>query len=271
MTDNPPDADPQPAPGIDTTVPHSARIWNYWLGGKDNYAVDRAAGDQFLQVFPQIAVVARASRAFMARAVRYLADEAGIRQFMDIGTGLPAAGSTHQIAQQVAPESRIVYVDNDPVVLVHAQALLVSAPEGVTDYVDADMREPERILQAAAKTLDFTQPVAVMFLGVLGHVIDDDEARSIIRRLMDAVPSGSYLVLADGTNVIHGPEGEEAQKDYNESGAEPYCLRSPEQIGLFFDGLDLVEPGLVSVPRWRPEDPGIPDEVDQFGAVGRKP
>jgi O-methyltransferase involved in polyketide biosynthesis len=203
--------------------------------------------------------------------VRYLADEAGVRQFMDIGTGLPVAGSTHEIAQQVAPESRIVYVDNDPVVLAHAQALLVSAPEGATDYVDADMREPEQIVQAAAKTLDFSRPVAVMLLGVLGHVVDDEEAQSIVRRLVDAVPSGSYLVLSDGTNVIHGDQGEAAQQDYNESGAAPYCLRSPDQIGRFFDGLDLVEPGLVSVPRWRPEGSGIPDEVDQFGAVGRKP
>ena len=271
MTDNWPAADPRPAPGIDTTVPHSARIWNYWLGGKDNYAVDRAAGDQFLQIFPDIAVVARAGRAFMGRAVRYLADEAGVRQFMDIGTGLPVAGSTHEIAQQVAPESRIVYVDNDPVVLAHAQALLVSAPGGATDYVDADMREPELIVQTAAKTLDFSRPVAIMLLGVLGHVVDDEEAQSIVRRLVDAVPSGSYLVLSDGTNVIHGDQGEAAQQDYNESGAAPYCLRSPEQIGRFFDGLDLVEPGLVSVPRWRPEGSGVPDEVDQFGAVGRKP
>jgi O-methyltransferase involved in polyketide biosynthesis len=207
----------------------------------------------------------------MGRAVRYLADEAGVRQFMDIGTGLPVAGSTHEIAQQAAPESRIVYVDNDPVVLAHAQALLVSAPEGATDYVDADMREPEQIVQAAAKTLDFSRPVAVMLLGVLGHVVDDEEAQSIVRRLVDAVPSGSYLVLSDGTNVIHGDQGEAAQQDYNESGAAPYCLRSPDQIGRFFDGLDLVEPGLVSVPRWRPEGSGVPDEVDQFGAVGRKP
>jgi O-methyltransferase involved in polyketide biosynthesis len=190
---------------------------------------------------------------------------------MDIGTGLPVAGSTHEIAQQVAPESRIVYVDNDPVVLAHAQALLVSAPGGATDYVDADMREPELIVQTAAKTLDFSRPVAIMLLGVLGHVVDDEEAQSIVRRLVDAVPSGSYLVLSDGTNVIHGDQGEAAQQDYNESGAAPYCLRSPEQIGRFFDGLDLVEPGLVSVPRWRPEGSGVPDEVDQFGAVGRKP
>jgi hypothetical protein len=265
-------ADRRP-PAIDTTVPHSARIWNYWLGGKDNYEVDRMAGDQFVQAFPEIAVIARASRAFMGRAIRYLAAEEGVRQFLDVGTGLPTFDSTHEIAQQVAPESRIVYVDNDPVVLLHAETLLVSTPEGATDYIDADMRDPRRIVEAAGKTLDFSRPVAVIFLGVLGHVPDDDEAVSIVRRVMDAVPSGSYLVLADGTNVVHGDQGEAAQDEYNESGAEPYTLRSPEQLARFFDGLDMVEPGLVSVPRWRPVPSavGVPDELDQFGGVGRKP
>jgi SAM-dependent methyltransferase len=260
-------------PGIDTTVPHSARIWNYWLGGKDNYEVDRMAGDQFLQMFPDIAVIARAARAFMGRAIRYLTAEAGIRQFLDIGTGLPVLESTHEIAQRIAPESRIVYVDNDPVVLLHAQTLLVSAPEGATDYIDADMRDPGRIIEAAAKTLDFSRPVAVVFMGVLGHVTDDDEAFSIVRRLLDVVPSGSYLVLSDGTNVVHGEQGEAAQEEYNESGAEPYALRSPEQMARFFEGLELVEPGLVSAPRWRPEPTvfGVPPEVDQLGGVARKP
>jgi O-methyltransferase involved in polyketide biosynthesis len=264
---------PRPVPVIDTTVPHSARIWNYWLGGKDNYEVDRMAGDQFLRMFPDIAVIARATRAFMGRAIRYLAAEEGVRQFLDVGTGLPTFESTHEIAQQVAPESRIVYVDNDPVVLLHAETLLVSAPEGATDYIDADMREPQRVIQAAAKTLDFSRPVAILFMGVLGHVTDDDEAVSLVRRLLDAVPSGSYLVLSDGTNVVHGDQGEAAQEEYNESGAEPYALRSPEQIARFFDGLQLVEPGLVSVTRWRP-DPnafGLPPEVDALGGVGRKP
>ena len=227
-------------PGLDSTVPHSARIWNYWLGGKDNYAVDRAAGDQFLATFPDIAVIARATRAFMGRAVQYLAGEAGIRQFLDIGTGLPTADSTHEIAQQVAPESRIVYVDNDPVVLLHAHALLHSTPEGATDYVDADLRDPEAVIAGAAKTLDFTQPVAVMLLGVMGHITDDSRAQSIMRRLTNSVPSGSYLVFSDGTNVVDGGQGDAAQDEYNDSGAEPYCLRSPEQIARFFDGLDLV-------------------------------
>jgi hypothetical protein len=263
-----------PPPQIDTSVPHSARIWNYWLGGKDNYAVDRAAGDQFLAIFPDIAVVARATRAFMGRAVRYLAGEAGIRQFLDIGTGLPTADSTHEIAQQVAPESRIVYVDNDPIVLLHAYALLKSSPQGATDYLDADLRDPAAIIAGAGKTLDLARPVAVLLLGIMGHVTDDGEAQSIVRRLMDAVPPGSYLVLSDGTNVIHGTEGQAAQDDYNDSGAEPYCLRSPAQLARFFDGLDLVEPGLVSCPRWRPDlslAGGEPPEVDAFCAVGRKP
>ena len=260
-------------PELDTTVPHSARIWNYWLGGKDNYAVDRAAGDQFLATFPDIAVIARATRAFMGRAVRYLTGEVGIRQFLDVGTGLPTFNSTHEIAQSIAPESRIVYVDNDPVVLTHATALLTGNAEGATDYLDADLRDPDKVLAGAAKTLDFTRPVAVLLLGIMGHVTDDGHAQSIVARLMDAAPSGSYLVLSDGTNVVHGEAGQAAQDDYNESGADPYCLRSPAQLARFFAGLHLVEPGLVSVSRWRPDVTslgGIPPEVDAFGGVGRK-
>ncbi|HEV8164235.1 MAG TPA: SAM-dependent methyltransferase [Actinomycetota bacterium] len=272
--------DPPAAPGqgtepprIDTTVPHSARIWNYWLGGKDNYPVDRAAGDQFRDAFPGIVDVTRASRAFLTRAVRYLAGEAGIRQFLDVGTGLPTADNTHEVAQRVAPESRIVYVDNDPVVLVHARALLTSTPQGVTQYVDADLHEPDRILEAASKTIDFTEPVALMLLGILGHVTDDDEARSIVKRLLGALPSGSYLAVYDGTDT--NPAGVEAQERYNRSGAVPYRLRSPEQVTGFFDGLELVEPGVVSVSRWRPDPAdaagGPPAAVDAFGGVGRKP
>jgi hypothetical protein len=274
VSDSSPDSAASPPP-LDTTVPHSARIWNYWLGGKDNYAVDRAAGDQFLATFPDIAVVARATRAFMGRAVQYLATDAGIRQFLDIGTGLPTFNSTHEIAQQAAPESRIVYVDNDPVVLLHAHALLQGTVEGETDYLDADLRDPEVIVSGAAKTLDFTRPVAVMLLGVMGHVTDDGQAYSIVRQLMDSVSAGSYLVLSDGTTAVHGEQGQAAQDDYNESGAVPYCLRSPAQIARFFDGLDLVEPGVVSCPQWRPLVSSLggtaPAEVDAFAGVGRKP
>ncbi len=263
------------SPEIDTSVPHSARVWNYWLGGKDYYPVDQQAGDQFREVFPEIVDAARASRAFLTRAVRYLAGEAGIRQFLDIGTGLPTANNTHQVAQRVAPEARIVYVDNDPLVLTHARALLTSTPEGVTDYVDADLGEPDTILEAAAKTLDFSQPVALMLLGILGHVGDYDEARSIVRRLLAALPSGSYLALDDGTNVVNKALVDEAQRAYNQSGAIPYHPRSPEQIAGFFDGLELLDPGVVSVPRWRPDpadsDGSVPAEVDMFGGVGRKP
>jgi hypothetical protein len=260
----------QPPPTIDTTVPQSARIWNYWLGGKDNYPVDRAAGDQFSGVYPGIVDVARASRQLLTRAVRYLAGEALLRQFLDIGTGLPTADNTHQVAQRVAPACRIVYVDNDPLVLTHARALLTSTPEGVTDYVDADLRQPDTILEAAAKTLDFTQPVALMLMGILGHISDYDEARSVVRRLLAALPSGSYLALYDGTNT--NKAGVEAQERYNKSGAVPYHLRSPEQIARFFDGLELVEPGVVSCPRWRPDRTvSGPAEVDALGGVGRKP
>jgi len=261
-------------PEIDTTVPHSARVWNYWLGGKDNYPVDRAAGDQFREAFPGVVDV-RASRAFLTRAVGYLAGEAGIRQFLDVGTGLPTADNTHEVAQRVAPEARIVYVDNDPLVLTHARALLTSSPQGVTNYIDADLREPDKILEAAARTLDFTQPVALMLLGIVGHIGDYDEARSIVKRLLDALPSGSYLALNDGTAVVNKAAVEEAQRLYNQSGAIPYHPRSPEQIAGFFDGLELLEPGVVSCPRWRPDPAeaagGLPAEVDMFGGVGRKP
>jgi O-methyltransferase involved in polyketide biosynthesis len=257
-------------PQIHASVPHSARIWNYWLGGKDNYPVDRDAGDQFREVFPEIVDVARSSRRFLTRAVAYLAGEAGVRQFLDIGTGLPTADNTHEVAQRVAPESRVVYVDNDPVVLAHARALLTSSPEGATAYVDADLRDPDRILELAAPTLDFAQPIGLMLLGVLGHIVDDDEARSIVKRLLDPLASGSYLVLCDGTNTSQA--GVQAQDDYDQSGAIPYRLRSPEQVAGFFAGLELVDPGVVSCSRWRPDPAdGPPAETDAFGGVGRKP
>jgi O-methyltransferase involved in polyketide biosynthesis len=260
---------PDRPPEIDTSVPHSARIWNYWLGGKDNYPVDREAGDQYREAFPEIVDVARASRRFLTRAVRWLAGEAHVRQFLDIGTGLPAADNTHEVAQRVAPDARVVYVDNDPVVLAHARALLTST-QGVTAYVDADLHEPDTILEAAVRTLDFSQPVALMLMGILGH-FDYDEARSIVKRLLDPLPSGSYLALNDGTNIIN-EKFAQAQEIYNRSGAVPYHLRSPEQIAGFFEGLELVEPGLVSCPQWRPDAAdGPPEELDAFGGVGRKP
>ena len=257
----------QKPPALDSSVPHTARIWNYLLGGKDNFAVDREVGDQILIGQPQLAENARLCRAFLIRAVRYLAGEAGVRQFLDIGTGLPTANNTHEVAQSVAPESRIVYVDNDPLVLTHARALLTSRPEGVTSYVDADMYDVDLVLREAAGTLDFSQPVAILFMGVLGHVEDDPTAEGMVRKMLDAVPSGSYLALYDSAPV--STEVVEAAHIWNESAALPYHLRSTDRLARFFEGLELVEPGLVPVTRWRPDTEAR--EVEQYGAVARKP
>jgi hypothetical protein len=258
-------------PEINTDVPQTARIWNYWLGGKDNFPVDRQVGDQILEAFPAIVENARASRAFLARVVRYLAGDAGVRQFLDIGTGLPTANNTHQVAQRVAPDAKIVYADNDPVVLTHARALLTSTAEGATAYLDADLRDPDTIVEGAARTLDFTQPIAIMLMGILGHIADDDEARSIVTRLVAAVPSGSYLAMNDGSDTSE--EVVEAARIWNQSANPTYHLRSPDRIARFFDGLQLVEPGVVSPPRWRPEPSasGLPAEIDSFCGVARKP
>ncbi|MDT4987493.1 MAG: hypothetical protein QOI74_1587 [Micromonosporaceae bacterium] len=255
------------------TVSHSARIWNYWLGGKDNFEADRENGDQFQQLFPEIVDIARGSRGFLSRAVTYLAGEAGIRQFLDIGTGLPTADNTHEVAQRTAPEARIVYVDNDPMVLAHARALLVGSREGKTEYIDANLHDPETILAAASNaTLDFDQPVALMLMNILGHIPDLDEARAIVSRLVAALPSGSYLVVADGTNVVRGEAFQAAIDVWNASGSLPYHLRSTDELSGFFAGLELIEPGLISCPLWRPDtDPELLREIDEFGGVGRKP
>ena len=258
---------------LDTAAPHSARVWNYWLGGKDNFDADRQLGDQIRQFFPEIAVIAQESRRFLARAVTYLAGEIGIRQFLDIGTGLPTADNTHEVAQRIAPDSRIVYVDNDPMVLVHARALLTSTPEGATDYLQADLRDPDTILRDAARTLDFSQPIALMLLGILAHITDYDQARSIVDRLVAALPSGSYLVVNDGTNVLD-PERRNAATQASIDAGTPYIARHPDTIAGYFHDLELVEPGVVSSTRWRaePDENGkLPDEVDVFCGVGRKP
>ena len=259
-------------PRLDTSTAHSARVWNYLLGGKDNFAADREVGDLVLRMFPDIAHLARLQRRFLARAVRFLAGEAGIRQFLDIGTGLPTADNTHQIAQQVAPESRIVYVDNDPLVLVHARALLTSAPGGMTSYIEADVRDTEEILGEAARTLDFGQPIALMMLGIMGQVDDSDQPRSIVAWLLDALPPGSYLALSDGADT--NPELNHALAVYNQNSASSYHLRSPNQIATFFTGLDLVPPGVVTTSRWRPDIRDAdeePREIDAICGVGRKP
>lgn len=268
MTDDVP-ANQKPLTGLDTSVPHSARIWNYWQGGTDNYSVDRVAGDEYRKTFPGVVAMARSSRVFLARAVRYLAAEAGIRQFLDIGTGLPANANTHEVAQGVAPDSRIVYVDNDPLVLAHARALLTSStsPNSVA-YIDADVHEPANILEIAAESLDFTQPIGLMLFGILGHLPDDDEVVAIVRHLVDALPSGSYLAMYDGSDVDQ--EAVRAQERYNDSGAVPYRFRSPEAIGKLFNGLELVYPGLVPCPQWRPESDEPGETVTRCG-VARKP
>ena len=263
-------ADAQELRDIDASVPHSARIWNYWLGGKDNFAADREAGDEFLTVYPGQRDKARAVRHFLARAVRYLVDEAGVRQFLDVGTGLPTADNTHEVAQRLAPESRIVYVDNDPLVLAHARILLTSSPEGVTNYIDADLHDPEAILAEAAHTLDLDQPVALLLIGVLGHVAEYNEARSVVRRLLAGLPSGSYLVQCDGDDT--SPEYVAAIEQYRDEGGVPYNVRSHEEIAGFFEGLELIEPGVVPIPQWRPEPSPFagPSDVAERGGVGRK-
>jgi trans-aconitate methyltransferase len=255
---------------IDTSVPHSARIWNHWLGGKDNFPVDQAAGDAYTAVFPGIVTIARSSRAFLGRAIRYLVQEAGVRQFLDVGSGLPTVDNTHEVAQRLAPEARIVYVDHDPLVLAHARTLLTSTPQGATAFEDISLHEPERVLRAAGKTLDLTRPTALILSGILGHVADHDQGRELVRRLMDGLPSGSYLCVSDGSRGTD-PAYEQAQDAYNDTGAVPYFLRPVEHIEAYYEGLELVEPGVVSVSQWRPEPGTAPAPVGQHAGLGRKP
>ncbi|CAM3668398.1 SAM-dependent methyltransferase [Nocardiopsis rhodophaea] len=262
---------PAPPAEIDTSTAHPARIWDYWLGGKDNFAADRATGDQILRAMPQMGANARADRAFLGRAVRYLAGEVGIRQFLDIGTGIPTADNTHEVAQSVAPDSRVVYVDNDPIVLAHARALLVGDERGTTDYLHADLRNPAAILKEAARTLDFDRPIAVMLLGVLEFITDTDEAASIIRTLMDAVPSGSHLSVSLSTTEVETEAMEEAARLWNAGGSTPLVLRTKDELAALFDGLVLVDPGVVTCPAWRPGAGADTTPVAQFCAVGRTP
>ncbi|ASU84355.1 translation initiation factor IF-2 [Nocardiopsis gilva YIM 90087] len=276
MTDRPdwmkPRFDAPAAPAeIDTSTAHPARIWDYWLGGKDNFAADRATGEQILHAMPQMAANARADRAFLGRAVRHLAGEVGVRQFLDIGTGIPTADNTHEVAQSVAPDSRVVYVDNDPIVLAHARALLVGDERGTTDYLHADLRDPAAILKEAGRTLDFERPVAVMLLGVLEFITDTDEAASIIRTLMGAVPSGSHLCVSVSTTEVETEAMEEAARLWNAGGSTPLVLRTRDELAALFDGLELVDPGVVSCSAWRPDPGADMTPVAQFCAVGRTP
>jgi hypothetical protein len=248
-------------------------MWNYWLGGKDNFAIDREVGDQVAAAHPGIIDVARASRACLGRMVGYLTAEEGIRQFLDIGTGLPVAGNTHEVAQQIAPDSRVVYVDNDPMVLTHAEALLTSDPRGACGYIDCDVRDPGRILDRAAEILDFKRPTALIMFGIMGNVIGDGQAAAIVRQLVDALAPGSFLALNDGTGQVDRQGREEALRIAVEQGSEPYVARTPEEIASFFDGLELLDPGVVSTSLWRPEATpfGAPREVDATCGLARKP
>ncbi|MFD5661732.1 SAM-dependent methyltransferase [Streptomyces hirsutus] len=256
----------------DTSVAHNARVWNHWIGGEDNYEVDRQVGDQVASIIPVIRDIARADREFLGRAVTYLAGERGVRQFLDIGTGLPTADNTHEIAQRIAPDSRIVYVDNDPTVLMHARTLLAGTGDGATDYIDADVHDPDALLERAAGTLDFDRPVAVMMLGILNFVLDAEKARGTVRRIMDRVPSGSFLVLTHPTYdaEVGGENQIPAMEFWNENATPPITARSAEEIAAFLEGLNPVEPGLVSCSQWRARAGSAP-VVPQYGAVAVKP
>jgi hypothetical protein len=257
---------------FDTSVAHPARVYDYWLGGKDNFAVDREAAEQAIAAFPGVISGVRANRAFLGRAVRYLAAEAGIRQFLDIGTGLPTADNTHEVAQGVAPQSRVVYADNDPIVLAHARALLTSAG-GATAYVDADIRDTQKLLDAARLTLDFSAPMAITMLGVLQLVPDEDDPYAIVATLAAALTSGSYVVISHPTGQIDTEAMTEMARRLNERSAPAQMtLRGHAQISRFFDGFELIEPGLVPVNRWRPDSDLTPAaDVPNYCGVGRKP
>lgn len=260
------------SPLIRTDIPHSARIWNYWMGGKDNYEIDRIAGDAGVQVDPEITTMAVQSRQFLIRAVTYLTSEVGLRQFLDIGTGLPTMQNTHEVAQSIAPETKVVYVDNDPLVLSHARALLTStSDEGVTTYIDADFHNPELIISDARNVLNLNEPVGVMFMGVLGHAKSYDELLRIVHTVLDAVPSGSYLVMWDGT--IDSQAYVTLCENYTRTGGAPYTPRTQAEIRGVFDGLEMVEPGFTSITEWRASQTQIGEvrPISAYGAVARKP
>ena len=246
----PQDGEEREMPGFDMKVPTSARVWNYWVGGKDNFAADREAGEQILEAMPTLRMIAQMSRRFLIDVVHDLAAERGIRQFLDIGTGLPTADNTHDVAQRAAPDARIVYADYDPVVLTHAKALLTSTPEGKTDYIQADVRDPEAILSAARRTLDFSEPVAVILIFVMHFVPDAEGPHDVVRRLMEPLPPGSYLVMAHAASDIAA--------DFMAAGADAYNNRVSAQItprdragvSRFFDGLEMIGPGVVPLAQW---------------------
>ncbi len=261
-----------PALPFDTSVAHVARVYNYWLGGKDNFAADRAAGEQAIKAFPEIGLSARSNRAFLARAVRFLAGECDVRQFLDIGTGIPSGNNTHEVAQSVAPTARIVYVDNDPVVLTHARALLTSDPAGATDYIDADLRDPRGILADAARLLDFSRPVAVMLMAVLQHLDGEDHPYRIVETLLQPLPPGSYLALSHPAKDINAEAMARMAESLNKMMAEKVTFRDNSAVARFFDGLELVDPGMVQASKWRPiSDTEAASPAALWAGVARKP
>ena len=261
-------------PEINTSVAHPARVYDYLLGGKDNFAADRTVGDAVAKAMPSARAMARANRAFLGRAVRYLVTEAGVRQFLDIGTGIPTAGNTHEVAQAIAPDSRIVYVDNDPIVIVHARALMTSDPAGATAFIQADLRAPDKILNdpALRRTLDLGEPVALMLVAILMCIRDDEDPWGLVATLMDALPSGSYLALTHPT-ADFSPEEVAGAVAATERGGFSFTPRSQAEVAAFFDGLNLVHPGVVPILAWRPDGapPGDPRAAYYYGAMGRKP
>ncbi len=258
---------------IDRTRPHQARVYDYWLGGKDNFAIDREAAERALAVYPGLRRGVRAQRAFLANAVEYLSRTAGVRQFLDIGTGIPTANNTHEVAQAADPAARVVYVDNDPMVLTHARALLTGGAPDSTSYLDADLRDTETILAGAATLLDFRKPVGVLLIGILQLIPDEDEPRAIVSRLMEAVPPGSWLAIFHPASDILTEQMSEVARQVSDRAAAPTTLRSKAEIRHFFDGLELLEPGLVQVHRWRPGSPApdMGDEVPGYAGLARKP
>jgi hypothetical protein len=257
---------------LDTGTAHIARVYDYWLGGKDNFTADRVAGDEALEAFPGLISSVRANRAFLARTVRYLAEERGIGQFLDIGTGIPASNNTHEVAQSVAAGARVVYIDNDPMVLAHARALLASGPHGATAYIDADLRDTGKILQSAGATIDFTKPVAVMLIAVLHLIRDEDNPRQIIGQLMAAVPPGSTLTISHVPNDMHMGQMSDMSDRLNRLLAQPSTYRSRAEVTGFFDGLELVDPGVTPIQQWRPDTPEEANAVAaMWGGVAVKP
>jgi S-adenosyl methyltransferase len=256
---------------FDTGVAHVARVYNYWLGGTANYPADREAGEQAMAAYPDLPLSVRANRAFLARTVRWLTRDAGIRQFLDIGTGIPAPDNTHEVAQAIAPDSRVVYADHDPLVLDYARLLLTSSPEGATDYLQADLRDPAAILGAAARTLDLSQPVGIVLMAVLQFITDDEGVHGIVGQLLDAVPSGSYLVISHPATDIDPEKMIEMAKRLNRLMSQRVALRNHAEVESFFAGLELVPPGVVRIPEWRPDAPeDVSTPATMWGGVGRK-